>query len=613
MKKLLWIGLIALPLFGQNFVPIHEIQSNRDSLNNSNYMSEIVTTTGIVISDVGAVAGSRNFYLEEKSGGPWSGIMCWFQNASMVLQLHEGDSVTVTGQVNEYYGNTEIIISDTADVIVHSTGNDLPPVAQIYVGYLDTTEASMYDPDSAEAYEGVLIQVSNVFVTDTAGPGGDWEITDGTGYALVRNNGNYTYQPHLGDNLNVRGIVRTYYGLYRIEPRHDDDIEAFIFRLSMAFPVDQDSLYVYFTTDVDPTSASNTSNYTLTGGLTVLSATVDPEDGKLVHLHTSNQTSGTLYKLYVNGIQDTSGNTVPENDSVSFYGGVMDIYTIQTDTVDSGRSAWEGRRVALTGIVTVDSTASSWYFIEKASGGPFSGLQIYDRSNKPLMGDSIVVVGTIAEYYLMTEMLDVLYIRIVDSGHDLPEPVVIETGDLSAGSPDGEQYESVIVKVPSAWVVNPNPAGSYWEIDDGSGICNVAARDNYSYEPHEGDTVGVTGVVRFVVGAFQIEPRGDYDIDIIWQSIGEGRSGELRGKPSLELSANPVTTKASVRYFLPERGKVRLSLYNVAGALVRRIRDGIGKAGVHDLEISVENMRSGVYFLRLETDRGSVTRKLIVR
>ncbi|MCD6087163.1 MAG: T9SS type A sorting domain-containing protein, partial [Candidatus Hydrothermae bacterium] len=31
------------------------------------------------------------------------------------------------------------------------------------------------------------------------------------------------------------------------------------------------------------------------------------------------------------------------------------------------------------------------------------------------------------------------------------------------------------------------------------------------------------------------------------------------------------------------------------------------------LEISVENMRNGVYFLRLETDRGSVTRKLIVR
>ena len=593
MRKLLWVGLIALPLLGQNFVPIHEIQSDRDSLNNSNYVGEIVTTTGIVISDVGAVAGSRNFYLEEKTGGPWSGIMCWFQNASMVLQLHEGDSVTVTGQVNEYYGNTEIIISDTADVIVHSTGNDLPPIAHIYVGYLDTTEASMYDPDSAEAYEGVLNPISNVFLTDLPDPVG------------------HCHQSKY--NLNVRGIVRTYYGLYRIEPRYDDDIEAFIFRLSMAFPVDQDSLYVYFTTDVDPTSASNTSNYTLTGGLTVLSATVDPEDGKLVHLHTSNQTSGTLYKLYVNDIQDTSGSTVPENDSVSFYGGIMDIYTIQTDTVDSGRSAWEGRRVALTGIVTVDSTASSWYFIEKASGGPFSGLQIYDRSNKPLMGDSIVVVGTIDEYYLMTEMLDVLYIRIVDSGHDLPDPMTVQTGDLSAGSPNGEQYESVIVSVPSAWVVNPNPTGSYWEIDDGSGICNVAARDNYSYEPHEGDTVGVTGVVRFVVGAFQIEPRGDYDIDIIWQSVGEGRGGKLRGKPSLELSSNPVASRADVRYFLPEKGKIRLSIYNVSGALVRRIKEGVQGAGAHTLEISVENMRNGVYFLRLETDRGSVTRKLIVR
>ncbi len=613
MRKFMVIAILAVPLLGQTFVPIHEIQMNRDSLNNSVYVGQIVTTTGIVTSDVGAVAGSRNFFLEEEDGGPWSGIMCWFQTSSAVVDLHEGDSVTVTGQVNEYYGNTEIIISSQEDVVVHSNGNPLPPVAHIPVGYLDTTATSMYAPDSAEAYEGVLIQVDNVFVTDTAGPGGDWEVTDGTGYALVRSNGNYTYQPHLGDNVSVRGIIRTYYSLYRIEPRHDDDVIPFVFRVSMAYPVDQDSLHVYFTTDVDPVTGSDPSNYTLSGGLSVLDAYVDEEDGKLVHLHTTEQTSGELYTLYVSNVQDTVGNTVPENDSATFYGGIMDIYVIQSDTVDSGISAWLGRRVAITGIVTVDSSAAAWYFVEKAEGGPFSGIQIYDYGFEPIMGDSVVLVGTVSEYYQMTEILDVLYLRVVSQGHELPEPEVIQTGDLTTGTTTGEQYEGVIVNIPRATVVNANPAGSYWEIDDGSGICRVAARDNYTYEPHDGDTVGVTGVVRYVYGAYQIEPRGDYDIDIIWQAVSEGNKSVVSVPLKLVLAPNPTSGNVKVKFSIPWKASAEISLYNAAGALVKRIALEDVESGWHSVDFDLKNVRRGVYFVRLKSCGKSRTAKIVVR
>jgi DNA/RNA endonuclease YhcR with UshA esterase domain len=585
----------------QTFVPIHEIQSNMlPGSDTSAYFGQTVTTTGIVTSSVGQVAGSRVFYLEEETGGPWSGIQCYFTPGN-VVQVEEGDTITVTGLVSEYYGNTEIVISNPADVIIHDSLHPLPPVAHIPCGYLDTTATSLYDPDSAEAYEGVLVQVDNVYVTGLSGPQGDWEVTDGTGYVYIRDNGNYSYVPQLGDNLNIRGPVRVYYGLYRIEPRYDEDIMAMVLHLSMAFSISRDTVLVIFTTAVDPVTGQIASNYTITGGVSVLSAILDPTDQKRVYLHTSLQSDETLYTLYVSGVLDTLGNPIPENDSTTFWGGFTRIYTIQSDTVDSGRSAWEGRRVTVTAICTVDSTSSSWYYIEDSQGGPFSGIQIYDYTYEPLMGDSVILVGTVDEYYLMTEILDVVYFKVVSSGNPLPPPVDITTGDLSSGTSTGEQYEGVLVRTDTAIVVNSNPGGPYWEIDDGTGICQVANRDAYTYEPQDGDTVVVTGVVRFAYGNYQIEPRGDYDIIL----PGAVEESEITGDLPLITTPKPVPSKNSVLFSisLEKRDKVEIKLFNVTGRCVRKIYSGELSMGTHSFKIGKGSLPSGVYMLRIEAKR----------
>ncbi len=609
MKRLLWVlGLMPGLLAAQEFVPIHEIQGNRlPGSDTSAYIGQVVTTTGIAVTDVGEVAGSRVFFLEEAGGGPWSGIQVYFTSNQAVVPIQKGDSVVITGQVDEYYGNTEIKISSASDAVIVSSGHPLPPAAEIFCGYLDTAATSMYPPDSAEAYEGVLVQLNSVYVTSTTGPNNDWEVTDGTGYVYIRNNGNYTYTPQLGDNLTVRGPVRVYYGLFRIEPRSDDDITVHVLHLSTAFAVTNDSVYVYFTAPVEETSAENPANYMLSGGVSVLSATLDAADPKLVHLATTAMTPGTEYLLTVSGVQDTVGNPMPP-DSVSFWGGIIPITTIQSDTADSGLSNWEGRRVTISGICTVDSTASNWYYIEEAQGGYFSGIMVYDYDHEPVMGDSVILVGTVNEYYGMTEIVDVIFFRVVSSGHPLPDPVEINTGMLAPGG-NGEAVEGVLVQVDTALVVNPNEGGPYFEIDDGSGIARVGNRDAYAYEPHEGDTIGVTGVVRYVGGGYTIEPRSDSDFVFIYVAVAE--NGNRLSGPFVVRVPGIARRAAVLKLQLASATSLDLVLYDATGRRVQRVFRGTLQAGRHELRVPLKDLASGVYFLKVAADGFHRTYRLV--
>ena len=62
------------------------------------------------------------------------------------------------------------------------------------------------------------------------------------------------------------------------------------------------------------------SDFAISGGLTVNSATVDTEDPRQVLLTTSGQTQGTVYTITVNGVSDTSGNAIAANSTVNFSG-----------------------------------------------------------------------------------------------------------------------------------------------------------------------------------------------------------------------------------------------------------------------------------------------------
>jgi hypothetical protein len=80
---------------------------------------------------------------------------------------------------------------------------------------------------------------------------------------------------------------------------------------------------VSFSEPIDPTSAGAIGNYSLSGGLTVLNASVVGDNPAQVLLTTSPQTLGTVYTLTVKGVHDLFGNTVPANSKDAFLSTVM--------------------------------------------------------------------------------------------------------------------------------------------------------------------------------------------------------------------------------------------------------------------------------------------------
>jgi len=75
---------------------------------------------------------------------------------------------------------------------------------------------------------------------------------------------------------------------------------------------------------------------------------------------------------------------------------------------------------------------------------------------------------------------------------------------------------------------------------------------------------------------------------------------------------NPVSDVARLDFSLDDAGPVSIRVYDVAGRLVDTVLDSSRPRGWSHTELTATNLPSGVYFLKMETPAGSVTRKFVV-
>jgi hypothetical protein len=79
---------------------------------------------------------------------------------------------------------------------------------------------------------------------------------------------------------------------------------------------------------------------------------------------------------------------------------------------------------------------------------------------------------------------------------------------------------------------------------------------------------------------------------------------------------NPFGVRTSIRFELPRPGKVRLTVYDVLGRLIRTVVDGHLPAGEHEVPWDARDnggslVSSGVYLVRIEAEGFTSTRKLL--
>ncbi len=94
---------------------------------------------------------------------------------------------------------------------------------------------------------------------------------------------------------------------------------------------------------------------------------------------------------------------------------------------------------------------------------------------------------------------------------------------------------------------------------------------------------------------------------------------EGEGSPSLPQAftlaqnyPNPFNPSTTIRYGLPRRSRVTLTIFNALGEQVAVLREGEQEAGYHDAAFDASDLASGVYLYRFQAGDFVQTKKLVV-
>jgi predicted phosphodiesterase len=146
------------------------------------------------------------------------------------------------------------------------------------------------------------------------------------------------------------------------------------------------------------------------------------------------------------------------------------IYDIQysTDAAGGYPSPHVGSDVTTGGIVTVTNYKNGRYFISSSTGGAWNGIYIYDNTNSPSVGDSIIITGEVVEYYGLTEISNLTAYSTVSSSNSLPAETIITSAQVT-----DEAYEGVLVEITDCFVSGEYDNNGNWKVNDGSGECII--------------------------------------------------------------------------------------------------------------------------------------------
>ncbi|MFZ5478252.1 MAG: hypothetical protein ACOZNI_15905 [Myxococcota bacterium] len=169
---------------------------------------ETVTLEGVVVTSPITREGD-GFFVADPAGGAGSGLYVWGPNEVADLTIAEGDELTVSGVISDYYGWLELELQ-SAEI----TGEAAVPAPE------DLGDGSGVDWN---AYESMLVVLTDQTIVgidefNTAELSGGVMLDDG-----------FVYLDHCADSYpSVTGIVFYSYETWSINPRTTDDLEGYV-------------------------------------------------------------------------------------------------------------------------------------------------------------------------------------------------------------------------------------------------------------------------------------------------------------------------------------------------------------------------------------------------
>ena len=313
--------------------------------------------------------------------------------------------------------------------------------------------------------------------------------------------------------------------------------------------------------------------------------------------------------------------------------GFTSIYAMQTvsPTAPSQANNYVGKFLNVKGVVTAAGAAqlgaASKLVVQELAKNPatdsyaFGGVLVYESSgaNTFYQGDVVEVGGHGDEFNGLTEMIphNGSAINLLDFGHALPVPAVVQTRILADDMPVsdgngafGEAWESVWVRAFNGTVKDTVGLGQYKEflISDTGARADSLVVDSYAalaYVPTIGDVITVTSFMDYEFGEFKIRP-----IDDSYIAIGN-LSAVDNNLPTIEkaggfrsVSPNPFNPATSIKFVVNRDNLVQLNVYNIRGEKVRTlIQDNLPATEYNVMwdgtDDSGKGVASGSYFARL--------------
>ena len=198
--------------FAQTVTTIADVQDTTGGAGggDSHLNGQDVTVEGTVSAE--SWAYGDGWYCIQDGSGYGSGIYVWEDSNR---ENAYGDSVRITGTVDEWSGLTYIWLSEYVKL---DSGKTVEPTL-VTTGEIGTGGAN------AEAYEGVLVRVENIKITNADLGYGEWEIDDGSGACRVDDAAAYYFVSADYDSVrSITGILNYSYSDTKIEPRLAYDV-----------------------------------------------------------------------------------------------------------------------------------------------------------------------------------------------------------------------------------------------------------------------------------------------------------------------------------------------------------------------------------------------------
>ncbi len=169
----------------------------------------------------------------------------------------------------------------------------------------------------------------------------------------------------------------------------------------------------------------------------------------------------------------------------------------------------------------------------------------------------------------------------------------------------------------------PPSTYTYIDVSDKNIVIPAGAGMYFGYSnPGMGGQIVFNGVDTYSWLNDSWDRDGDYGRTAVLQFKGSFGASPVRsdvtpGAVSLSNHPNPFNPATTITFSVPDEMRVDVAVYSLQGHLVRELVQGQRRSGTHQVrwdgtDASGRSVPSGIYFARIVTEEGSVTRKLVV-